>query len=108
MIDTVKNTTSLCLFVDTTIYSIEAVKKVCYRLADRVSIEIGREDSSKLKLSFHFSGREDESSKEAGVADFWSELLDQDLRETIKRETAQLRNLLLAHAFSQTSLVDKP
>jgi His-Xaa-Ser system protein HxsD len=42
------------------------------------------------------------------LRDFFQELLDQDLRETIARETQQARSVILAHAFSRTSLLDEP
>ncbi len=37
-------------------------------------------------------------------AAFRNEVLDQDLRRTIARETASLRNAILAHAFSKTGI----
>ena len=37
--------------------------------------------------------------------DFKKEVLDQDLRENIKRETEAVRNLILSHAFSKTGLI---
>jgi His-Xaa-Ser system protein HxsD len=36
---------------------------------------------------------------------FFQELLDQELREKIGQETAPLRNLILAHAFSKIDLI---
>jgi His-Xaa-Ser system protein HxsD len=41
------------------------------------------------------------------IPDFSNELLDQDLREIVKRETGALRNLIMAHAFSQMTLSEK-
>jgi hypothetical protein len=38
--------------------------------------------------------------------DFRNEILDQDLRESIAEETAQVRNLLLVQAFSGLSVTD--
>jgi hypothetical protein len=40
------------------------------------------------------------------AGEFCNEVLDQELRETIAEETAGIRNLLLAQAFSKTSLID--
>jgi His-Xaa-Ser system protein HxsD len=40
------------------------------------------------------------------VGEFCNEVLDQDLRETVAEETTGIRNLLLAQAFSKTSLID--
>ena len=35
-----------------------------------------------------------------------NEVLDQDLRDTISRETASIRTLILANAFSNTGLIE--
>jgi His-Xaa-Ser system protein HxsD len=40
------------------------------------------------------------------VADFRNEVLDQVLRERIRAETSDIRNLVLALAFSRTGLAD--
>lgn len=36
---------------------------------------------------------------------FQQALLDQDLREIVSEETEGVRNLILAHAFSKTTLI---
>jgi His-Xaa-Ser system protein HxsD len=42
----------------------------------------------------------------ADIADkFRHEVLDQDLRDTISKETASIRQLILANAFSNTGLI---
>ena len=46
-----------------------------------------------------------EEAHQAALDDFQTEVLDQNLREKIKLETAPTRNLILAHAFSRTGLV---
>jgi His-Xaa-Ser system protein HxsD len=40
------------------------------------------------------------------LADFRNEVVDQALRERIRDETQETRNLILALAFSHTGLVD--
>jgi His-Xaa-Ser system protein HxsD len=40
------------------------------------------------------------------LQEFQKEVLDQDLREHIKKETESYRNLILAHTFSKTSLIE--
>ena len=95
------------LSLSTSIYSIEAVKKAAYKFADRTSIIINPGPDSTISLVFNFAGKYTNNDPKQVIADFCNELLDQDLRERIKKETEPLRNLILAHAFSRTSLADK-
>src|SRR5882724_9697456 len=89
------------LAVDTRVYSLEAVKKTAYRFADRTSIAIRPGAGTELTIIFNFVGSQAENDPDKTVADFSTELLDQDLREIVKRETTAVRNLILAHAFSR-------
>jgi len=91
--------------VDTTIYSVTALKKAAYRFADRCSIQIGVPEGTRLSLAFSALGVEGEAAIRDCIRCFFDEALDYDLRERVSGETAQLRNLILAHAFSRTKLV---
>jgi His-Xaa-Ser system protein HxsD len=93
--------------LSTSIYSVEAVKKTAYKFADRTSIIINPGPDSTISLVFNFAGKYANNDRKQIIADFFNELLDQDLRERIKKETEPMRNLILAHAFSRTSLADK-
>lgn len=95
------------LELNTTIYSVEAIKKAAYKLADRVSAIISPASECTVAVTFNFGSGQSPTDREQIIADFSNELLDQDLREIIKREAGPLRNLILAHAFSKTSLADK-
>ena len=95
------------LSLHTSIYSIEAIKKAAYKFADRTSVIISPGSESTATVTFNFVGKHSQSAPEQVIADFCNELLDQDLREMIKREAGPLRNLILAHAFSKTSLAEK-
>jgi len=91
--------------VDTTIYSVTALKKAAYRFADRCSIQIGVPEGTRLSLAFSSVRGDGEAPVRDCIRNFFDEALDYDLRERISGETAQLRNLILAHAFSRTKLV---
>jgi len=95
------------LSINTSVYSIEAIKKAAYKFADRTSVVINPSYESTVTIVFNFVGRNAGGNSDQVVSDFCNELLDQDLRERIKRETEPLRNLLLAHAFSRTPLAEK-
>jgi len=89
---------------DSAIFSVEAVKKACYRFLDRFTSDIELCDS-KIVCHLNFDDKFTGSSCDAQVEGFKKEVLDQDLRLTLKAETEQIRNLILAHAFSKTGLI---
>jgi His-Xaa-Ser system protein HxsD len=91
--------------LDALAYSRDALKKAAYRMADRCTVLFGASDDSTIRLTVLANADADAN---ACVRAFLDEALDQDLRERIGTTTAPLRDLILAHAFSRTSLVQKP
>lgn len=89
---------------DTNVICIEAVKKAAYKYLSKFSadIELG---VGSLTVRVEFDQKIAASDHFAIIQDFKKEVLDQDLREVIKKETEGYRNLVLAHAFSKTSLI---
>lgn len=98
--DTVKTTIAF----DTKVFAAETVKKAAYRFIDRFTVDFDLSDS---RLTCTLSFAEDASAEVAAklAEEFKKEVLDQDLRERIKAETAPIRNLILAHVFSKTGLI---
>ena len=90
--------------IDTAIYSLTAIKKAAYKFADRASLILSNEPNNMVVVAFDFKKGTDQDKC---IFDFCNEILDQDLREIVSRETAPIRNIILAHAFSRTSLIDK-
>lgn len=93
--------------VDLRVYRLAAVQKTAYRLARQCTAVLGamREEALDVALTFPAGTREDDA---LGVARlFFRELLDQELREKVGAETATLRTLLLAAAFSRTGLAPR-
>jgi len=95
------------LIVSTAVYSIEAVKKAAYKFADRATVMIRPETDSTAAIVFSFAGDHSKQIPDQVISDFLTELLDQDLREVVKKETEPLRRFLIAHAFSRTTLIDQ-
>ena len=102
----VRDGDSFILVIDTQIYGLEAIKKTAYRFADVTSVIVQQRPDQKIAVVFNFDGVQRKADPDRIIADFCNELLDQDLREIIKRETTPVRNLILAHAFSRSSLTD--
>ncbi len=91
--------------LDLRAYRLSAVKKAAYRMADRCTAMLGAPDGEKLSLSFSFRPGTAETTALEAVRAFFQELLDQELREHVAEETAPMRILILAHAFSKTDLI---
>ncbi|CAN7740273.1 His-Xaa-Ser system protein HxsD [Variovorax sp. LjRoot178] len=96
---------NISLTFDLNLYSMLAVEKACYRFSDRFACIMNTKDSDLIvELSPKRKDMSDEA-REIALNDFKTEVLDQNLREKIKTETAPVRNLILAHAFSRTGLI---
>jgi His-Xaa-Ser system protein HxsD len=86
------------------VFGTTAVKKAAYKYIKIFSADITENDSF-INCALRFSEALKADEMERIVSDFRKEVLDQDLREALKKETEQVRNLILAHAFSKTALV---
>ncbi len=100
--------TSGPILLDLRTNRLTAVKKAAYRLADRLTVALGTPTADApdlLPVTFLFKPRTSEATAAEAARAFYQELLDQELREQIAAETAPLRALILAHAFSKTDLI---
>jgi His-Xaa-Ser system protein HxsD len=93
----------LTVVFDSVVYRLEAIKKASYKFGDRFHIVIQTKDSGRVEVVLKAKSAVEDAERLAG--EFCNEVLDQELREVVAGETEGLRNLLLAHAFSRTSLV---
>ena len=89
---------------DNRVFSLPAVKKAAYKYINSFTADINLEGNEIVcALTFASPANEEHSSRL--VEEFKKEVLDQDLREQIKTETAPIRNLIFALAFSKTGIV---
>ena len=86
------------------VYGLESIKKAAYRFIDKFSIDINPGNGA-IECILNFT--DTEKSIPFWVDEFKKEVLDQDLRQAIKAESEPVRNLILAHAFSQSALIEK-
>jgi len=91
------------LSFDSSTASLDAIQRAIYRLSDRLSCDIVVVDT-KVEVVLHPA--EPDADLEALIGDLRNEVLDQTLRERVREETSDVRNLVLALAFSRTGLVD--
>jgi len=87
----------------TQVYGLETIKKAAYRFSDVLSIDIIPRALDIECVLYFCSGQTDDEA-ETIIAAFKNEVLDQDLRATIAKETEGVRNAILAYALSKTGL----
>ena len=94
--------------VDLNSFNLDAIKRAAYRCSNRFAFDmVIAAQTASCTLIFD----DDKSSDfvELAISVFRKELLDQDLRQSIRAETENVRNVILAHAFSLTGLLkDEP
>jgi His-Xaa-Ser system protein HxsD len=95
---------NLVLDFDTGVYRLAALKKAAYKFGDRCFIHIETTDDHRIRVTLQPKRVIDNLDHLSG--EFQNEVLDQELREAVAQETEGIRNLLLAQAFSATSLLD--
>jgi His-Xaa-Ser system protein HxsD len=95
---------TIAVSFDSHVFSLIAVKKAAYKYIDSFSADISlKNDEVRCLLKLTPPGSDEGCARL--VDDFKKEVLDQDLRETLKVETEPVRNLILAHAFSKTGII---
>ena len=89
---------------DRRILSTEAIKKAAYVFIDRFSAHFDIEDDT-LVCTLQFVNGIPEDAEDGILQAFEQEVLDYDLRESIGRETADVRNAILALALRPSGLI---
>jgi His-Xaa-Ser system protein HxsD len=84
-------------------HSVDAIQRAAYRFSDRAAVDL--EDNSG-SINCRITVLDADADADAVAAQFKIEVLDQVLRERIRDETADIRNLVLALAFSNAALED--
>jgi His-Xaa-Ser system protein HxsD len=95
--------TERTLSFDRAAASVDAIQRAVYRLSDRLSCDIVAGEDA-VEVVVHPTDPDAEVGQLLG--DLRNEVLDQTLRERVREETADVRNLVLSLAFSKTGLAD--
>jgi len=96
---------SISIRFNLNLYKLSALKKAAYKFTHQASVFLEEPQEGEVSIRFIFDDKKLNVEKQKIVHDFCNEVLDQDLRESIAEETEVTRNLILAQAFSQTSLL---
>ncbi|HYW91594.1 MAG TPA: His-Xaa-Ser system protein HxsD [Gammaproteobacteria bacterium] len=88
-------------------FTLDTVKKACYRFANRGFHKLSVDSKHRQVLvQFRFPASIEHVEEEDIVDRFHNEVLDQDLREKVRSQTEIIRNLILTNAFADSALVD--
>ena len=90
---------------DSALFSAETIQKAALKFTDVCSFDLRVEAPRIVALVSPLSDAYDLAAEEF-VSRFRNEVLDQNLRDIVRRETEAERNLILAYAFSNTKLID--
>ena len=96
---------SVIVPVDLSVCDERSVKMACYRMAGMASTVLERAGEALLNVVLTPIEGSDASASDLRER-FTRELVDQDLRLEIARETESIRNLIIAHALSKVPLVN--
>jgi His-Xaa-Ser system protein HxsD len=90
--------------LDKSIYSERAIQSAAYRCASDVTCVISPSGRDLLSVKLTLK---DASKLERPVLDYFMDILgDEVLKARVQEETSQLRELLIAHAFSNAVRTD--
>jgi His-Xaa-Ser system protein HxsD len=88
---------------DARVYALATIKKASFRFLRTFVAEI-IQDGDWWVCTLNFADASDAQATERASRELQAEVLDQDLRASVARETEALRNTILALAFSRTGL----
>lgn len=94
------------LMLDESVYCHEAVLLACDWFADRCYVSVSRPEAGKLAVAIKAKGSD--TDLESLLGELQNALLDWQVRVQIARETAPIRELVVAKAFAEGDLLDDP
>lgn len=95
-----------CVSVDTDIYSLDALFRVCYTFTDRCYLFLQYGERASL-VKVRFTRKTPECDLSRLVGEFSNALIDQRVRLQIASETKGIRELIVAQAFAEADLIDR-
>lgn len=97
---------TLTLEVDTAIYSLEALFRVCYSFTDRcyLFLEPATKDTGVV---VRITGKKPDFDLDTVAGEFSNALIDERVRRDIATETMSIRELIVAQAFAEVDILDR-
>lgn len=97
------NTDPVILYLDSKIYSLQAVKRASYDFTDRCYITISQDDSEKIALSVITK----ENAPNYIIQELMNSLLDHQIRADLEQEFGGLRTIIVAQAFAPCENIEE-
>jgi len=97
----------LILKVDSTVYSKPCLFRTCYKFTDRCYVFLSRDEDDPKTIITVLSPKAESVDLNQLSGEFFNELLDQQVRDSLSKETGELRNLIVAQAFAEGNLLDE-
>jgi His-Xaa-Ser system protein HxsD len=95
----------LAICVDTNLYSLESLFRVCYRFTDRCYLYL-ESSGPKGYVRVRLSRKSDGSDLAEIAGEFGNELINQKVRADVAAETRPIRELIVAQAFAESGVID--
>lgn len=93
---------AVAISVDLTVFSTGALFRACYKFTDRAYLYLRRESNDAIIVEFR--RKNDDAVLEQITGDFANEMIDQNLRAVITRETTPVREWIVKQAFAEARL----
>ncbi|CAH0264273.1 MULTISPECIES: His-Xaa-Ser system protein HxsD [unclassified Pedobacter] len=103
------NGNSIIIYLDRSIYSSNVILKCLYWYGDKFHTDFRSLDSTYYCVTLSVLAAETEQTDlEAYQLKFERDIIDYSLRDTVTKETANIRDLLIAKAFSNGEYDEEP
>lgn len=97
---------SLVIRVDTVLYTLDALFRVCYLFTDRCYLFLSQGEGQAV-VEVRFTRKSPESDLNEIAGEFSNELVNQMVRLDVAAETKGIRELIVAQAFAEADLLDR-
>lgn len=99
------NGESVSVCVDTTIYSLEALLRVCYIFTDKCYLFLEWANPKNI-VRVQFSAKVSDTDISLIAGQFCNELINQKVRMDIAEETRAIREMIVVQAFAESGIID--
>ena len=96
---------ALRVSVASALYGPEAIFRSCYWLSDRCYVYLAQPSPDTIEVTLIAKSGEAAATDEL-LWHFLNDLVDQHLRVAIQKETASIREMIVAQAFADADLID--
>ncbi len=92
--------------VNTSVYPLEVIFRVCYVFTDRCYLFLFTDDDNRI-VDVQFTRKHSDCNVATIAGEFSNELINQRVRWDIANETRPIRELIVAQAFAEADFADR-